>query len=394
MGRPPTPLGTWGAVHTFEVRSGVYRARARVRDQDGRPRLVSATGSTKAAAERALQQVLVNRVAPTGDLITADMRLTQLAHLWIEFLREEGRIERTTVNEYERVLRRVVLPQLGGIRIREATTGRLERFIVDVRSRSENRQRKAKVVLGAMLDMAVRHDAITVNPVRTTARLRRTKRQAQALTVKDLNAVRSAVRGWMNKDRPGPKPNIDMADIVELMLATGCRIGEILALRWQDVNLESEPPTLTVTGTIKSEPGRGTFRKPHPKSDASVRTVALPAFAVTVLRRRREDAALPNQAQAIFATRNGTWHQVSNIERRWREVRKDTGFEWVTSHTFRKTVATLISERVDSETASQQLGHSSSSITKEFYISKPAVTADVTHVLDELAEDDPGTVAE
>ena len=76
---------------------------------------------------------------------------------------------------------------------------------------------------------------------------------------------------------------------------------------------------------------------------------------------------------------------MSNIERRWRQIRQDTGFEWVTPHTFRMTVAALISERVDSETASQQLGHSSAAITKEFYISKPAVAADVAHVLEEFA---------
>ncbi len=49
-----------------------------------------------------------------------------------------------------------------------------------------------------------------------------------------------------------------------------------------------------------------------------------------------------------------------------------------------KTVATLISERVGAETASQQLGHSSPAITREFYVSKPAIAADVAHVLEEL----------
>ncbi|MBD3927471.1 hypothetical protein IEZ26_22805 [Nocardioides cavernae] len=63
----------------------------------------------------------------------------------------------------------------------------------------------------------------------------------------------------------------------------------------------------------------------------------------------------------------------------------DTALEWVTPHTFCKTVATLISERVDALTASQQLGHSSPAITREFYISKPAIAADVAHVLHELA---------
>ena len=106
---------------------------------------------------------------------------------------------------------------------------------------------------------------------------------------------------------------------------------------------------------------------------------------------RRQAAAWENPNDAVFPTRNGTWQQVNNVERRWRQIRKDTGLDWVTPHTFRKTVATLISERVDAETASQQLGHSSPAITREFYISKPAIAADVAHVLDELAEADPNT---
>jgi integrase len=92
----------------------------------------------------------------------------------------------------------------------------------------------------------------------------------------------------------------------------------------------------------------------------------------------------------VFPTRNGTWQQVNHVERRWRQIRQGTGLDWVTPHTFRKTVATLISERVGTETASQQLGHSSPVITGEFYISKPAIAADVAHVLEQLGRGEPG----
>jgi hypothetical protein len=70
----------------------------------------------------------------------------------------------------------------------------------------------------------------------------------------------------------------------------------------------------------------------------------------------RVGAPRENSNAAVFPSRNGTWQQVNTVERRWRQIRKDTGLEWVTPHIFRKTVATLISERVDAETASQQLG--------------------------------------
>lgn len=109
------------------------------------------------------------------------------------------------------------------------------------------------------------------------------------------------------------------------MLATGARIGEILALRWADVALDATRPNLTINGTIKTEPGKGTYRKPSPKSDASVRTVVLPDFAVAALRRRLQGTTREHPNDAVFPTRNGTWQQVNNVERRWRLTRKDTG---------------------------------------------------------------------
>ena len=106
----------------------------------------------------------------------------------------------------------------------------------------------------------------------------------------------------------------------------------------------------------------------------------LPDFAVQALCQRRESTRASSR-DAVIPTRKGTCQHVNNVERRCRQIRQDTGLEWVTPHTFRRTVATLISEPVNSETASQQLGHSSPTITREFYIAKPAIAADVAHVL-------------
>ncbi|MGL5826353.1 MAG: tyrosine-type recombinase/integrase, partial [Nocardioides sp.] len=121
-----------------------------------------------------------------------------------------------------------------------------------------------------------------------------------------------------------------------------------------------------------------------PKTDASQRNIALPPFAIDVLKRRRIEQPT-NHHNAVFATRTGTWHQVGNIERRWRAIRTDADLEWVTPHTFRKTVATLINRLVDSDTAAQVLGHSSDAITKEFYIEKDRTAPDVTHILQSFA---------
>jgi len=201
------------------------------------------------------------------------------------------------------VLDNLVLPSVGGLKLREVTTGRLDRLLLKLREQSVNRQRKAKVVLGAMPAIAVRHDAIPVNPARGTSRVHRPKQETKALRVEDLVEIRAAVRRWVNADRPGPKATGDMADIIDLMLATGCRIGEVLALRWSDFELDWDLPTLAVSGTIKTETGKGTYRKATPKSDASQRTVVLAPFAAELLRLRREFATA-NEHDAVFATRN------------------------------------------------------------------------------------------
>jgi integrase len=150
------------------------------------------------------------------------------------------------------------------------------------------------------------------------------------LSVAELDAVRAAVRSWLGKERSGPRSSGDIADIIEVMLATGARIGEVLALRWADIDLGAR--VVDVNATIKTEPGIGTYRKPlrHP------RMVALPESAALVLQARRR--CIPgNFLDAVFPTRNLTWQQVNNVERRWRQIRRDAGLEWVTPEVFRRS---------------------------------------------------------
>ncbi len=78
----------------------------------------------------------------------------------------------------------------------------------------------------------------------------------------DIHAVRGRRRRVGVAEAPRPRPAPDMADIIDVLLATGCRLGEVLALRWTELDLEATPPTLTVNGTIKTETGKGTYRNP------------------------------------------------------------------------------------------------------------------------------------
>jgi len=140
-------------------------------------------------------------------------------------------------------------------------------------------------------------------------------------------------------------------------------------------------PTLAFSGTLVYVRGKGIYRQPWTKSDAGFRAVPLPRFAVEVLKRRQADAK-PNDHDAVFPSRNGSWLTPNNVRRQWRAARKDTGLEWVIPHTFRKTVATLIDQETDTKTAAAQLGHKNEEITTAYYIQKAHQAPDVSSVLD------------
>jgi integrase len=104
-----------------------------------------------------------------------------------------------------------------------------------------------------------------------------------------------------------------------------------LALRWRDVDFEAK--RIHINATIKTETGKGTYRKSLAKS----RTIELPGFAVAALRRRQCRSRDP-LVDALFPTRNGTWQQVNNVERRWRQIRTEAGLDWVKPEAFRRNV--------------------------------------------------------
>ncbi|GGK43786.1 putative phage integrase [Pilimelia terevasa] len=385
MARPPLAIGTAGKIRTENLGPNRYCARARYRDYDGKTRDIEATDTTGPAAVRALKVKIRDRTAPNDDEITRETHVRTLARLWMEKITEAEEVAKQSIDRYDSVLRTAVVPALGDLRIREASVGRLDKFLLTIAKEHPASAKVAKVVLGQMFALAVRRGALTTNPVRDTSRLRAPRRKVAALDAKQLEAVRAAIRKWQQPTpgKSGPRPTGDLADIVDLMLATGVRIGEVLALRWADVDLATDRPTVTVSGTIVFVKGKGFFRQEWTKSDAGYRRTVLPRFAVGMLMARKL-AAADNPIDAIFPSRRDTWLSPHNVRRQWRRARADTGLEWVTPHTFRKTVATLIDKEADTDRAAAQLGHGSKAVTKKHYIEQPAIAPDSSDILEQL----------
>jgi integrase len=167
-------------------------------------------------------------------------------------------------------------------------------------------------------------------------------------------------------------------------------------LRWDDVDLNATPATLTVAGTVVIVMGdaekdtsdddgpRGAFRQDMPKSSAGFRELSLPRFATAMLLRRQVNAT-PNPENLIFPSGTGTVRSPHNLNR----IRRDAfgpEFAWVTWRTFRKTVATLVDRERTPMAAAKQLGHSNEDVTLKHYIDRAAQAPDLTTVLEQLGE--------
>lgn len=146
-----------------------------------------------------------------------------------------------------------------------------------------------------MLGLAARHGTLESSPRRDVGTIHSTRKEVRALSTTQVVALRAGLRQWQEaatpRGRPQPK---DLLDVVDVMLATGARIGKALAIRWEDVDLHAERPTLTINGTIIYLSGSGLTIQDHPKSATSRQRYALPQFAVDLLLRRRMMESLPS----------------------------------------------------------------------------------------------------
>ncbi len=371
MARPRTPIGTFGKISHRRIKNGVCQARARYRDWDGKLRAVQCTGATKAAAELALKRKLSERslFQPEFAGLSADSTFAKLVDYWLEDMEVEDRLSRTTRNLYERNMRTLVASSFAELTLREIGVARCDYFLKQLAKQSYNRARQARVVLRLALGLAVRHEVIPRNPMDHVSRLRRPVRAPDAFEDSEIELIREAVRDWEErKIVAGPRPDGQLGQIIEVLLGTSIRIGEVLAIRIRDLNLRGAIPTVRITGTIISRKGESTHRQDHPKTSRSVRTIALPQFAVAAIRARLKKRLSIDPDALLFCNRNGDPLTTNNVRRRLRDVMDKAGLNGVTPHRFRRTGATVINKAGGIDLAAELLGHTDSRITAQHYI--------------------------
>jgi integrase len=380
MGRPSLPLGTFGKIRTYVEPTGGYTCRTLFRDFDGVTRHVERTAKSKAAAERVLREALRDRAYAGRDIdITPNTKVAVVAEAWFRRFSDQS-ASPSTLQAYRDRLDRQIIPSLGNLQVRELTVGLVDRHLQAVRaSHGPGTAKMVRSVLSGILGHAARHDAIAHNPVRDAGKISVDPAgKPRALTIDEAQTLRTALRA---DDRAVQR---DLVDLVDLLLCTGLRIGEAVAMVWDGLDLDAG--TVEVRGTVVRVKGEGLIIKPAPKTKAGFRVLQLPQWAVAALERRSQRTDIKaGPTDPVFCAQLGGLRDPSNTHAALRDAFDRAGFDWVTSHTFRKTVATRMDQAgLSARAAADQLGHAQPSMTQDVYFGRKARVTGAATLLEAL----------
>lgn len=347
MGRPRTPLNSYGKITLDLVAPGKWRARTRYRFDDGTLRQVERHGETETKAANALKRALVGIQTPTTTAVRRDTRIRDLGE---RFLATKTKIAPRTLADYTRIVRNVIVPRIGGLAIAEASPDRLQRFLEEVSASSgPGAAKTARAVLSGMMGVAARSEAVHGNPVREVERMSSSgDRAAVAIPLAELPGLLDRVRA------DAQLADLDMVDLIVFCAGTGVRISEACALRWEDVDLDA-----------------GTVLVRKSKTDAGVRRITVSGAVTGMLVARRVQGG-PNDAGVVFPTPLGRVRDPRGAARDWADARARLGLsDRYTFHAFRKTVATLLDQAgLTARDIAEYLGHTNPALTQTVYMSK------------------------
>jgi integrase len=186
----------------------------------------------------------------SGGVLSLASPFRDLAALWLTDL-ETRELSESTKENYRDDLRLHVLPAFEHYTLGEITTGLVDWFLNAEAHVSYSRAKHSRSLLNLLFGFALRHDALTRNPVEGTSAPYKPKGEPQALTPAQITAIRNAATLWhTGPGVRGPKPDGQVRGLIEVLLGNALRIGEALALRPCDIHDQPTGMILQVRGTV------------------------------------------------------------------------------------------------------------------------------------------------
>lgn len=267
------------------------------------------------------------------------------------------RVAKTTYSTYKRIYDKHILPAFENHPLASITRAQVQQFINDMDDEdySMETMKKTKCLLSSMLELAFSDRLIPVNPCKAVKLPKKAKNRKRPPTMDEYKRLLAACRGhrlWI---------------AVPLLFLAGLRIGEMLALTWEDIDMEERLIHVSKTYSVESGSGRA-YLKYSPKTEAGIRYIPIFPELYDMLKEYREE----NDASAsvVLASTRGeyTHPQVfrSKIFNLWcyaAELPED-----ITPHSGRHYFAyQLLSAGMNPEVLRQLTGHSDMSTLLNVY---------------------------
>jgi len=344
----------------------------------GRRRRNYVTVSSKREAE-AEEAKLRHEAAMGLDLEPTRLTLAEYLVQWLDAVR--GNVAPSTYVRYEGMMRRQVIPYIGGIALSKLRPLHIQQLYARLRKggRADGEPLSPRSLLHVhrVLSEALKQATLwQLAPRNVCDAVEAPKARRTDIKTIGPGEVRELIEAALAEDSP-------YGDCAVLALHTGLRLGELLGLRWEDVDLERGH--VRVRRSLQHLPGQEReFREP--KTARGRRTIPLGATAISVLerlRRRQIEERLAsgpgykNEA-LVLATSVGTPLNGGNVRRAFYRITSRLGLAPLRFHDLRHTHATLLLARgVHPKVVSERLGHASIGLTLDTY----------SHVLPNLQEE-------
>jgi integrase len=308
-------------------------------------------GTTKKKAKESMREI---EDQLSRGIYLPDKRIPlfkEVAKEWIEYKRPN--LRQSTWSVYEGHTRNH-FHDLDDLKINRITTVKIEKFITDRQNQGMNIQtiKKILVTLGQIMAYAVRHKYISYNPVRDAERPKgqgNTKKQKiRVLTPFEINALMEA------------ESDLEYNTLFQLAIFSGARQGELLGLKWSDVDWINNQ--VHIQRTFNNQAWYDV------KTETSNRKIDLGPVMMTALKKWKL-ACLPSKLDLVFPNKAGGPINHNNlVNRHFNPALKAAGLPKIRFHDLRHTYASLLIEQGENiKYIQSQLGHSSPTVTLDIY---------------------------
>ena len=343
-------------------------------DAYGKRRVKRLVRKTRQLANKALIELQVEHSKKTLTL-RSNETVEQFSERWLTEVIPLRGLKPSTLSNYQQVVHYYIRPILGSKRLSDLKSQHVLNLVNSLKERgyATNTIRRARSILHNMLETAVEEDLLSKNPVVRTSFIKKSVNEIsnvqKSYSTEEVNHALDILRG---SSYEGP---------FRLMVCLGLRIGEVIALRWDQVEFETKKlwvvrteahiPTLLGDNTWSIQRVEGSTKSNR------MRVLHLTDDQVDFLTEHRKtqnrlkfrNGESWNSDRYVFTTENGTPYAANNIRSGLKRVLTKNGLRWIRLHDLRHTAGFLAVEAgVGIEDVQDMLGHASIQITKDVYV--------------------------